>query len=247
MKTVFIAWALALFALTVRAEVQEVITAANRLADAGDFKQAATLLVSALQNSGATFSEAERNQLAFQFDLLTRIKKDYSMSEKELYEAIDKSLTGLTKDEFGRWLREDRFDSRVFNGVRSYVGTSLSNLYFRHPELNARRRVPKDDSANQRAMLNNCRMIKAAAVSENNHYVLPHRYKAGITVKVEENAVPSGEMIRAWLPIPRRYPFQRGFKMLSSSSRVKYLADEKSPIRSAYLEQVARLDKPPEF
>ena len=37
------------------------------------------------------------------------------------------------------------------------------------------------------------------------------------------------------------------FRSLSSSSRVKYLADEKSPIRSAYLEQVARLDKPTEF
>lgn len=246
-KIFFITVALALLALNGFADVQETLTAANQLAEAGDFKQAATLLASALQNSGTNFSTAERKQIAFQFDLLTRIKKDYSLTEPELYDAIDQSLTGLTKDEFARWLKEDRFDTRTFNGVRYFVGTSVSNLYFRHPELNARRRAPKDDAANQKAMLENCRAIKSAAVREDKPYVLPQRYKATMTVTAEKNAVPAGEVIRAWLPIPRRYLYQREFKLLSTSSRVKYLADEKSPIRSIYFEQTARLDKPTEF
>lgn len=246
-KSFFVTFAFALMALNGRADVQETLNAANQLAEAGDFKQAATLLASALQNSGTNFSTTERKQIALQFDLLTRVKKDYSLTEKELYDAIDKSLTGLTPDEFARWLKEERFDSRLFNGVRNFVGTSLSNLYFRHPELNARRRVPKDDSANQKAMLENCRAITTAAATENRPFVLPHRYKATMTVTVKKNAVPAGELIRAWLPLPRRYPFQKEFKLLSTSSRVKYLAAEKSPIRSVYLEQTARLDKPTEF
>ena len=229
------------------AEVQETIALARRLADEGDFKQATTLLVSALQNSGTSFTADERKTLAFEFDLLTRIKKDYSLTEQDLYEAIDKSLTGLTKEEFTRWLTEGRFDSRLFNGTRFFVGTSVSNLYFRHPELNARRRVPKDDTALQKAMLENVRAIKAASVAENKPYVLPHRYRATMTVTAKENAAPPGQTIRAWLPIPRRYPFQKEFKLVSSSSRVKLLAGETSPIRSAYFEQTARLDKPTQF
>ncbi|MEO6035037.1 MAG: transglutaminase-like domain-containing protein [Verrucomicrobiota bacterium] len=246
-KIFFVFFTVAFSAVRGFADVQETLAAANQLAEAGDFKQAATLLAFALQNSGTTFSELERKQIALQFDLLTRIKKDYSLTETELYDAIDKSLTGLTREEFARWLKEERFDSRTFNGVRSFVGTSVSNLYFRHPELNTRRRVPVNDAPKQKAMLENCRAIKSAAVREDKPYVLPHRYKAGITVTVESNAVPASEIIRAWLPIPRRYPYQKEFKLLSTSSRQKYLSDEKSPIRSIYLEQAARLDKPTAF
>ena len=68
-----------------------------------------------------------------------------------------------------------------------------------------------------------------------------------MTVTANADAVPAGETIRAWIPIPRQYPFQSDFKLLATSSPVKHLDDAQSPIRSAYLEQPAQAGKPTQF
>ena len=56
-----------------------------------------------------------------------------------------------------------------------------------------------------------------------------------MTVTAKPAAAPGGEVIRAWLPIPRRYPFQDGFELLSTSSKILDLEDENSSLRSLYL------------
>jgi transglutaminase-like putative cysteine protease len=68
-----------------------------------------------------------------------------------------------------------------------------------------------------------------------------------MTVKAEANAAPAGETIRAWLPVPRAFPHQKDFAVISSSPAVTKLAPEDSPIRTAYFEQVAEKDKPTAF
>ncbi len=247
LKNFIIAAGFTFFTLTSVADPLAVINEANQLSETGDFKQATSVLIAALQTAENQFTPEDQKRIEYQIELMGRMKQDYSLTEKELYETIDKSLTGLTKAEFSKWILESRFDGRMINGVRYFTGTSLSNLYFRHPELNARRRVPKDDSTRHRAMLENCRAIKSAAIKENRPYVLPYKYQATMTVTAEKNVASSGEKIRAWLPIPRRFPFQKEFKLLSSSPKVKAIGDENSSIRSAYLEQPAKHDKPTEF
>jgi hypothetical protein len=68
-----------------------------------------------------------------------------------------------------------------------------------------------------------------------------------MTVTAKRDAVPAGETVRAWLPIPRRYPFQGGFELLGSSSPVCHIAPESSPIRSVLLEQPAVAGRPTLF
>ena len=68
-----------------------------------------------------------------------------------------------------------------------------------------------------------------------------------MTVTSKPTAAPAGELIRAWLPIPRAYPFQGDFEWVSSSSKVKHLEDVFSPIRCVHLEQIAKKNKPTEF
>lgn len=247
LKNFILTFSFGIFTLTGFADPQQVINEANQFSDAGDFKQAASVLIAALQNTENNFTPEDKKRIEYQLDLLGRTKQDYSLTEKELYEKIDKSLTGLTQKEFAQWLIENRFDGRIINGIRYFTSTSVSNLYWRHPELNARRRTPKDDAAHNKAMLENCRTIKATAIKERRPYVLPHRYQATMSVTAEENVASAGEIIRAWLPVPRRYLFQKEFKILSSSPRVKSISDENNSIRSAYLEQPAKHDKPTEF
>src|ERR1043166_5042982 len=187
----------------------------------GRFKQLAAFLTNALAE--ATLPASQRKRLAFELDRLDRIRKDFALTKDELFTALKKSVKGLTADEFERWVAEGRFDSREIDGLRRFMGSSVSNLFFRYPELNARRLPPKDSAKHDTASWEMCLAIKQAALAGKKPYVLPKRFRATMTVTAKAGAAPAGETISAWLPIPREYPFQTDFKLLKTSSPLKHI------------------------
>ncbi len=224
-----------------------VILLASKLEEDGKFKEAAAILQMALSDDRIVKSQEQRKKLEFELDRLERIRGDYSLTEEKLYEILAESVDGLTPQEFESWIAEGRFDGRVVDGTVYYVGPSRSNLFFRYPELASRRIHPSDDSAFEQSLWETVVSIKSAAKEVENPFVLPKRFRNMMTVTVKPNAVPAGETVRAWLPIPRMYPHQRDFKVVSSSSPVGNLDSEHSSIRSVYLEQEAEADHPTEF
>jgi transglutaminase-like putative cysteine protease len=119
-------------------------------------------------------------------------------------------------------------------------------LFYRYPELNPRRITPKDGTF-QKALWEDCVAIRQAASREKNPFVLPKHFEVTMTVTLDANAVAPGKTVSAWLPVPRSYPYQGDFELISSSSPVKQLAPETSAIRSAYLEQTAASNAPTVF
>ena len=224
---------------------QDVIQRVNQLEQTGQFKQAAGVLETALQRKSLT--SAERKNLEFELDRLERIKKDFPYTRDQLFSELKGTVKGLTSEEFGRWVGEGRFDSREIDGRRYFMTSSFSNLFFRYPELNPRRISPKETAELEKTIWKTCAAIKQAALAEHRPYVLPRRFHVTMSVTAASNAAPAGETIRAWLPVPRRYPFQGDFQLISSSSPVKELQDEQSSVRCVYLEQTARKKKPTDF
>ncbi len=221
------------------------ISRAAALRERGNFKEAAAVLGDALK--APDLSAAQRKELEFQIDVLERIKQDYSFTKEDLFKKLSDSVKDLTAQEFDQWIAEGRFDSKTIDGRTRFVGTSASNVFFRHPELTSRRLDKKDNVAEQKGRLEICRAIKKAAHDQQTPYVLPHRFRCTMTVAAKKGAAPAGETIRAWLPIPRHYPFQDHFECISSSPPLKVLAPESSPIRSAYFEQPASPDGSAKF
>ena len=233
-------------AAAVKAPAQEtVLELASQLELQGHFAQAAGVLTNAVADT--SLPAAQRKQLEFELDRLDRIRKDFPLTKDALFAELKKSVKDLTADEFERWVAEGRFDSREIDGQRRFMGSSVSNLFFRYPELNARRVPPKVTTKHEKASWETCLAIKQAARAQRKSYVLPKRFHATMTVTAKAGAAPAGEVIRAWLPIPRQYPFQNDFQLLESSSAPKRVADELSPIRAVYLEQPARKQKATEF
>jgi Transglutaminase-like superfamily len=217
---------------------------AAQLEVAGQFNAASNVLNAAL---AGVPPGAQRKQIEFELDRLNRICLDFSLSQDDLFHALQQSVSGLTAAEFEQWVREGRFDSRVIDGRRWFMQSSVSNLYFRYPALYARRMDGMDRTNLVYAFLASCRAIKQAALSEGTPYVLPKRFDMTMTVTANADVVPDGHIIRAWLPIPRNYPYQTNFEIVSSSPPVKEIASGDSSIRSAYFEQVAQAGKPAEF
>ncbi len=218
-----------------RSPATDTLHHAADLRENGDFKGAAEALTQALQAPG--LSQVERKQLEFQHDVLKRIQHDYSLTREDLFRKLSASLKDLTRQEFEQWLAAGWFDGRGIDGQTYYVDTSVSNLYFRHQELKSRRLDGKDDAPEQKRRLEICRAIKETARKEGAPCVLPHRFLCSMTVTASNEAAPAGAIIRAWLPIPRQYPFQNEFKLLGSSPTEVDLAPATSPIRSIYMEQ----------
>jgi transglutaminase-like putative cysteine protease len=224
---------------------QDVAGAASRLELQGQFKQAAGVLSTALQDK--SLSAAERKKLEFELDRLDRIKQDFPDTKEALFTELKDSVKSLTLEEYEQWLKEGRFDYRDIDGTRFYMGDSVRNLFMRYQDLDARRIRPKDTASLEKARVESIRAIKQAASAAKTPYVLPKRFLVTMSVTAKADAAPAGETIRAWVPIPRQYPFQSDLEVLTTSSPVKHLDDAQSPIRSLYFEQPAQAGKPTQF
>ncbi|MSU59957.1 MAG: transglutaminase domain-containing protein [Pedosphaera sp.] len=218
---------------------------ATRLEQEGRFQQAASALTTAL--AAGSLAAAERKELEFELDRLDRIRKDYKHSKDALFNELKASVKDLSAAEFEKWIAEGRFDSREIDGERRFVGSSVSNLYFRYPALEARRLKPKDTTKFEADVLAAVRAIKQAALAEKKSYVLPKRFRNTMVVTAKADAAPDGEIVRAWLPIPRQLPFQTDFQVLSAKPATKEINNADSFIRAALLEAPARKGKPTQF
>ena len=220
----------------------DAIARATAMREAGDFKGAADILGAAMKSP--QLSPVQQKDLSLQLDMLRRLKLDYSLSRDELYNDLTGAVKDLTPQEYSGWIDQGRFDSRTIDGQAQFVNTSVNNLFFRYPELRVRRIHDKNTVPEQRGRYLDCLAIQIAALQQRSPYVLPHYFLCTMTVTTHPDAVPEsgkkdGELIRAWLPIPREYPYQNQFKFIRSSPPVLSLAPDTSPIRSSYLEQHA--------
>jgi transglutaminase-like putative cysteine protease len=227
------------------AETTEDLTAkAAQLELDGQFVAASNALDQAL---AANPPAAQHEQIEFELDRLSRIRLDFPLSQDALFAALQQSVSNLTTNEFQQWVDQGRFDSRVIDGHRWFMRSSVSNLYFRYPALNPRRLDGTDRTNLVYNILASCRAIKQAALQQGTPYVLPKPFDITMAVTVNADVVPAGQIIRAWLPIPRNYPYQTNFEVVSSSPPVKQIAAADSSIRSAYFEQRATAGQPTQF
>ncbi len=214
-------------------------TTALQLERRGKFKEATRLLINDLDKSPGSFTADEKKKLLFEIERMRRIRIDYSLTAGQLYAQLEVSVKDITRPEFDGWVKKGMFDARTIDDTLRFVNASRSNLFFRYPSIAARRNPPADESGVNREILSACEQIERCVDTATTPYVLPMKFEMEMRLSVDSGAAAPGETIRAWLPIPRKLPYQGGFELLSSSSKPLDVAPPESPIRSAYLEQTA--------
>jgi len=222
-----------------------VIDESRQLLDQGQFSQAETKLKDAI-NSG-NFSGERLDSLRFEYDRIQRIRNDFPLSKEDLFEQLKESIPDLTEQEFDQWIQEGKFDKRVIDGKTWFMYASRSNLFFRNPDIRARRTDAGDPTDDNLRYYTNMQKVKKAAASGMNRYVDPQDYRLTMTVTTDDSVAKPGETIRAWLPIPRSYPFQTDFQVESASSSLKWIDRADAPMRSAYFEGTANQKGAAEF
>ncbi len=224
---------------------QSALEQAARLEQAGNLMQAQELLGQAAARPG--IAESEKSQWLFAVERLRRLPLDYALTREKLAAQLTAGIEDFDISEIDAWEKSGRLDFRLIEGAKYYHASSRSNLFFRYPDLKARRLHPEDDSEFERNILAYCRQVKAAGEKTRDLYVLPTRFRATLHLQVPPDAVPAGETVRCWLPYPRAYPFQTDIELIEAAPAVAWIAQPLSDSRALYLEQQARSGQPVDF
>jgi len=209
----------------------------------GRFTAASQLLENASHGAAA----AEAAIFDRERERLRRIRLDYPYTDSTLYRELTRWFDELPWQEFSSWVTEGRFDSRMIDDTLRFFALSRRNLFWRYPQLNARRLPAPNDSVYEHRLLATVRSIRRQAKQTARTRVLPLQFTIRMRVSIDGGIVPSGEQLRAWLPIPRAFPHQREFTLLSSAPSVTALAPAEAPARSAYFEFRAEGSEPIAF
>jgi transglutaminase-like putative cysteine protease len=224
-----------------------VLDRVRALVEAGRFAEANSLIDSAKK---AGDSDASPNgALAFERDRMHRILLDFSMDAAQVEARVRKQIPDLKAEEFARWDAAGLFERRSIDGRMRYFNRSGSNLFRLSKEALARRREQKPlvdgpmESSNPHH-----REVRDAALAGGKRYVAPRRVRITQSLTVNADAVPAGELLRAWIPFPRAIPGQQeGLRLLSSVPASSKLAPESTMQRTVYMEQPAVAHEPTKF
>jgi transglutaminase-like putative cysteine protease len=216
----------------------------EKLQEKGSLADADAAVKKALQQED--LSDEQKQALDYELVRSVRIAQDYSVDEPRLRELLKERYEGVTDKEIDNWIGEGRFDRKKINGEWRYVGASLSNLFFRHEDVRARRKAPREREWVD-YLLKHTRTIMDQTDAKGDVLADPVDYQIHMTITVKKDAVPAGEIIRCWMPYPQQFAAQTGVELLSSTPAIKYMNAPDYPMRSLYFEQPSKGSEPTQF
>lgn len=207
--------------------------------DAGHFRAADTAITAALAQPG--LSAEAKTALAFQRERMRRILLDFTLSADDVKARVRKEIPDLTDAEFAKWNAAGLFEHQVIDGRTLYFKRSPGNLFRLSPEAVARRAVQAPITDGPMESLNDHqRAIYRAALTEHRSSVLPQRVRMTQTLTVNADAVPAGEIVRAWIPYPQAVPGQQeDIRYVGSVPAQHQIAPATTMQRTVYLEKPA--------
>ncbi|HLU06624.1 MAG TPA: transglutaminase domain-containing protein [Woeseiaceae bacterium] len=215
--------------------------------DAGQFQAAEAMITGALADPGV--SKTRRDAFLFQRERMRRILIDFSLTAEDVKERLRRQIPDLTDEEFARWDEHGLLERQLIDGRVLYFNRSPSNLFRLSAEARARREVQTPLKDGPMETLNAHHFeVRQAALTQETAGVLPQRIRVTQSLSVDADAVPEGETVRAWIPLPRVLPGrQEDFRILRSEPASREVAPEDVMQRTVYFEKPAVANAPTEF
>jgi transglutaminase-like putative cysteine protease len=215
--------------------------------DTGQFQAAEASIEQALAEAGS--DAATRNALLFQRERMRRILIDFSLTADDVRDRVRRQIPDLTDAEFARWDARGFFERQLIDGRLLYFNRSPSNLFRLSAEARERRAVQTPLVDGPMETLNeHHREVRKTALLQETAGVLPQRIRVTQSLTVNADAVPAGETVRAWIPLPRVLPGrQEDLRILGSEPAAREVAPESVLQRTVFFEKPAIAGKPTAF
>ena len=213
----------------------------------GDFKGAEKYIRDFIDNNSGKLNPADKKEMEYELERLKRIKKDFPYKSGDILRQAKRRIKNFEDVELELWKAKGFFDIQVIDGEEFYHYASISNLFFRYPEIYARKLPVPEPEKYENMLYDNCVKIKKESADKNSRYVDPVVYNVTQSLTVKKDIVDAGKNIRTWIPFPRIYPYQNEIEIISSNPQYKQLSSQDYPIRSVFLESKSNGSEPTEF
>ncbi len=230
------------------AQTSTKFTGIESLIQKGDFTKA-SIQIDSLRATN-TLTKREDYELLFRKDVLSRIRLDFTLTEKEVRERLNRYFPQLNDSQMRSWEQNRKLEMKVIDGQRRYFKVAVPNL-FRLDSLANVAKIAVDgkqsDGLNEflksylPVLLDSFRLEKTSMVDK-------HTINLTYTVTLDADAIPAGEIVKCWLPYPREgHDRQSNIRLLRINNQNYTLASPENLQRTIYCEKVAEKGKPTVF
>ncbi len=176
-------------------------------------------------------------------DIMFRIRKDFNLTPEEGKKILLEKVPNATDELIESWKEKKYLETRNIDGKEYWFRKSIRNFSLLNKELYSSK-IALDKKEDYNDVHKICEYILSQKTDVNN---VCDWKKIELTyfLEVPANEVPSGEIIRAWLPFPYDNGRQRNFVIDYSSSPVTHSVG--SVHNTVYMEQKAKKDTPTRF
>lgn len=196
-------------------------------------------------------NDSEVRKLQFVKTRLERIKKDFSKKAEDIYPYIRTYYPEADENMLKRWEDDGSLEYMVIDGEKYYFNRAHTNLFRINKEAKKKKEEVDGTAVDELEVFLTKYLPK---VIEKRDYegsydlINPVTIKYKYTLTVEPNAVPAGEVIKAWLPYPREgNERQQDIELLSVNDDDYTVADKEVLQRTLYIEKEAVKDEPTIF
>lgn len=189
-------------------------------------------------------------QYSWEADLHHRLLNDFSKTLEQVKEYIRKYIPDVTDRQLDEWEKTGELECRVIDGEKKYFHNAAPNLFRINKEcarLKAKRDTPgRDGEVTVRE--DNTRAVMKQAAKSKERIGDPKHFRIRYTITVKPDAVPEGETVRCWMPMPRTdVPRQKNVKLLSTSQPDFVRSPMDYAHSTVYMEKKAEAGKPTVF
>ena len=226
----------------------DTLTEVQALVDAGQFNAAEARISKTLAQPSLSYNE--RGALAFERERMRRILLDFSLTADDAQTRLRRQIPDLSSAEFAAWDAAGLMERMVIDGRTLYFNRAPSNLFRLSPDALKRRSSAKPAWTDGPMEVANAhhREVRDQALKSGKSSAAPRRVRITYSLTANADAVPAGEMLRAWLPFPRVIPGQQENVQLIASTPARHqIAPDSTLMRTVYLEQAASAGQPVKF
>ncbi|RLF17149.1 MAG: transglutaminase domain-containing protein [Thermoprotei archaeon] len=208
----------------------------RELVDSGKLKEAEEAIKVALKRIR---DPERRERLEYELFRINVLRGEYNLTVEEAFKKFKEEVPDITREEFKSLMNAGKFDYRIIDGEVRFFKFFVFNFFKLNKEWEKRRtkRDEKRERARRKLYEQQDRIIELGKEKEG--YVMPVRFKVRHTIKLRAGAVPDGERVRIWIPIPRKCELQSNIRILGYSPSRPYIAHEEALQRTAYFEVYA--------
>jgi transglutaminase-like putative cysteine protease len=222
------------------------------LVTAGQFHAAEIRIDAELKRT--ELSADTRRAFEFQRERMVRMRYDFSLTAEQVKSKLREQIPDLVDSDVARWDAQGLLEHMSIDGERVYFKRSPSNLFRLSAEARARSKgaasfadsgLPKEVNDHY---IDYDRKTIQQSLATGRSSLLPQRVKVTQKLTVDADAVPAGQVLRAWIPYPRAIAGrQENIRFVSSEPSKHRIAPESALQRTIHLERTAQAGKPTVF